>query len=74
MEIFDIQVHLDILYTAVPRIVKEMVGIDLWAVVAWMNIFISFKYAKKSGVVGVDGKLEGKYAGIPIYMYVNLSK
>ena len=39
-----------------------------------MNIFISFKYAKKSGVVGVDGKLEGKYAGIPIYMYVNLSK
>lgn len=41
MEIFDIQVHLDILYTAVPRIVKEMVGIDLWAVVAWMNIFMN---------------------------------
>ena len=41
MEIFDIQVHLDILYTAVPRIVKEMVDIDLWAVVAWMNIFMN---------------------------------
>ena len=25
-----------------------------------MNIFIGFEYAKKGGVVGVDGKLEGR--------------